>query len=85
LIPGRDHDVAGAGMIYGGYSSDLRQAQRASGQPPQELELVFELNYGFAVFPWLHVQPDLQYVVRPGGTGNIPDALVVALQVDVPI
>jgi porin len=85
LIPGRDHDVTGAGMIYGGYSSDLRQAQRASGQPPQELELVFELNYGFAVFPWLRVQPDLQYVVRPGGTGNIPDALVVALQVDVPI
>lgn len=28
-------------------------------------------------------QPDLQYVFRPGGTGRIPDALVLDAQVAV--
>jgi porin len=31
----------------------------------------------------LYFQPDLQYVFRPGGTGRIPDALVLGAQVAV--
>jgi porin len=29
------------------------------------------------------VQPDLQYIIRPGGTGNIPDAFVLGAQIGV--
>jgi len=41
------------------------------------LELTYRLRFrGNAFF----VQPDLQYIIRPGGTGQIPDALVAGLQ-----
>ena len=39
-------------------------------------------RYGEAraqVAPWLSLRPNLQYVIRPGGTGEIPDAFVVGL------
>jgi carbohydrate-selective porin OprB len=26
------------------------------------------------------VQPDLQYIINPGGTGKVPNALVVGFQ-----
>ena len=29
---------------------------------------------------WLQVQPDLQYIINPGGTGKIPNALVLGFQ-----
>jgi len=28
-------------------------------------------------------EPDLQYIIRPGGTGNIPNAFVVGAQVGI--
>jgi carbohydrate-selective porin OprB len=28
----------------------------------------------------MQVQPDLQYIVNPGGTGKIPNALVLGFQ-----
>lgn len=85
LIPGREHDVTGLAMLYGNYSSALQASQRVSGQPVQEYETVLELNYEFSPVQWFQVQPDIQYVIRPGGTGDIGDALVFALQINVPI
>jgi porin len=82
-IPGRDHDVALFGAIWGELSRDLREAQRAAGEAPQTDELVLEFGYDVQLAPWLHVQPDLQWVHRPGGTGTIPDAVVLGLQVAV--
>ena len=45
---------------------------------------VLEWNYTFrfknsAFF----FEPDMQYIIRPGGTGNIPNALVVGAQVGI--
>jgi porin len=40
---------------------------------------VVELDYGIAVASWLQVRPNLQYVIRPGGTGKIADAFVIGL------
>ena len=47
----------------------------------QDQETVLEWNYTFrfrngAFF----FEPDVQYIIRPGGTGNIPNALVVGAQ-----
>jgi porin len=46
-------------------------------------EAVLELNYMYNATPWLHVQPDVQGVIRPDGTGLVSDALVLALQVGI--
>jgi porin len=32
------------------------------------------------VTKWFTFQPNVQFVVRPGGTGTIPNALVLGLQ-----
>lgn len=45
----------------------------------QTYERIVELDYNVQVAPWLSVRPSLQYVIRPGATGGIPDAFVVGL------
>jgi hypothetical protein len=44
------------------------------GQCLASYESVVEMDYGIAVTPWLQVRPNLQYVIRPGGTGQVPNA-----------
>lgn len=82
-LPTRRQDVAMFGVLYGGFSPALRDAQRAAGLAEQDFEMVLEWSYVIQVTPWLQLQPDLQYVIRPGGTGDIPDALVVGAQIAV--
>jgi porin len=86
IFRSRPRDVAGFGVIYGHFSSDLRNAERlAQRLDPtvgvKQEETVFEWNYTFrfkngAFF----FEPDLQYIIRPGGTGNIPNAFVIGAQ-----
>lgn len=37
-------------------------------------EIVLEATYDIEVTPWLHVQPDAQYIIRPGTTGDLDNA-----------
>jgi polyphosphate glucokinase len=82
-------DSCGLGIVYGHFSHDLRDAQQqAQMMDPavgvQDYEMAIELTYRFnfagrAVF----VQPDLQYIIRPGGTGKYDDAVVLGVQVGI--
>ncbi len=45
----------------------------------QTYESIAEIDYNVQIAPWLAVRPNLQYVVRPGGTGKIPNAMVIGL------
>jgi porin len=74
LVPGRDKDTAGFALYYGGFSRDL---------PGQTYELVFEWTYAIALARWLTVQPDLQYVINPGGRSSVGNAVVVGAQLAV--
>jgi len=50
----------------------------------QSHETVLGLTYRLALLKSaLYVQPDLQYIFRPGGNGRISDALVLGAQVAV--
>lgn len=92
LFPARDADTTVFGLAWGAFSDDLARRQRRgqrSGRRvrgPQDDELVLELGHRFALapwLPWLTVQPDVQYVVDPAGTGDIPDALALGVQLAV--
>ena len=74
LVPGRDEDAAIFALYYGGFSRDL---------PGQTYELVLEWAYAMAVTRWLTVQPDLQYVINPGGRSSVGNAVVVGAQLAV--
>jgi porin len=81
--------VIGLGVVYGHFSDDLQNFQQRPQQMDpnvgvQSHETVMELTYRLALLKSaLYFQPDLQYVFRPGGTGRIPDALVLGAQVGV--
>jgi porin len=87
-IPRRDNDIAAFGVVYGQWSSDLRRSQRLARQAGvpttvQDYEMVLEWTYVAQVARWLSVQPNVQYVIKPGASSAIPNALVLGVQVSV--
>jgi porin len=89
IFPLRPRDIIGLGVVYGHFSNDLQNSQERAQRSGSNLgvqshETVLELTYRLALLKSaLYVQPDLQYVFRPGGTGQIADALVLGAQVAV--
>lgn len=89
IFPSRPRDIVGLGIVYGHFSNDLQDSQQQAQQLDpnvgvQSHETVLELTYRLALLKSaLYLQPDLQYVFRPGGTGRISDALVLGAQVAV--
>src|SRR5262249_4538016 len=83
LVPGRDRDVLGLFGLYGHFSPDLRRSQVVRQEAGMEHEAILELNYQYNITSWLYVQPAGQGVLRPSGTGRVPDALVLAAQIGV--
>lgn len=86
LLPGRDDDVCGVGVAYGQLSRALRDLGadanffNATSAPLPDYELVIEAEYQIQVCPGCAVQPGLQYILHPGGSRAIDDALVVSLR-----
>ena len=74
LFPGRARDVTAFGIILGKFSDKLAG---------QGTETVLELNHRLQVGPWLYITPDIQYVIKPNGRSNIPDALVLGVEASV--
>ena len=72
----RPNDVIALGLSYTNISSDLAALQeaqrRATGinTPIANYEGLIELTYIAQITPWWSLQPDLQYIINPGG--NVP-------------
>jgi porin len=85
MFDARPRDGVGLAAASGYFSEELQEAQE-NGQlagPPggQDNETVIELSYRFdfrksAFF----FQPDLQYIIQPGGTSHLGNALVLGAQ-----
>ena len=71
LIPNRNQDNTGFGLLIGEFSDDL---------PDQDFEMVIELTYKMQALKWLVVQPQMQYVVHPSGNSDIDNALVLGFK-----
>jgi porin len=73
LIPGREDDTFGVGVGYARISRDARaldfDAVAFAGvpMPVRSSEALIEVTYQAQVIPGWTVQPDFQYVFRPGG------------------
>jgi len=86
----RPHDQIGFGATYYDVSKGLtrtEQLEAALGTPlaggargVQTHAAVLELNYGMEVSPGLLVLPELEYFIRPGGTGAVPNAFLVGVK-----
>jgi porin len=88
-FPGRDNDSAGIDFGIGKVSTRASGLVQDSGAARPTTEELFELTYQAQVLPWLVVQPDIQYVVNPGGgvidpndsTHNLRNELVMGARV----
>ncbi len=76
LFPNRNDDNTAFGFAYGSLSDDLDN---------KDYELMLELTHTFQATPWLQIQPDMQWIVHPGGSSDIPNALVLGMQMVVDI
>ena len=77
---GRSRDRLIFGTTYGKLSDDYADEQEALGNGRPDYEWIFELGYRFQLTKFAYIQPDIQYVVQPGGTGDIADATVIGMQ-----
>ena len=85
----RPDDVLTLGVAYAHISGQAALSDRLAGPatPVRDHEAVVELSYAASIRPGWTVQPDLQYVLHPGGNvadpirgGVIGDALVLGLR-----
>ena len=93
-LPGRDNDVAGIGFgvarISGTAGALDRDTRFYTGQayPVRTTETFIEATYAAQIAGWWQVQPDVQYIIRPGGGienparpgSRIGDAFVLGLR-----
>jgi porin len=74
MIPTRDNDRFGLGYFYTEWSdtvlTDVLGVNNAQG---------VELFYSIEIAPWLHVTPDLQVLIDPGGVSDRETAIVCGI------
>lgn len=77
LVPRRPEDKTLLGVVYGKFSQDFARQVEAAGNGHPDYELVLEGAYRFQFTKFFFVQPDIQFINKPFGTGRIDDVLVV--------
>jgi porin len=101
-ITNRPDDTLALGMGYGHLSSQVtaydrdvaiftHQADPNAFTPVRTSETFIELTYQYQVHPWWQLQPDIQYVINPGGgivnpddpTRRIGNELVLGLRTNI--
>ncbi|HEY9173894.1 MAG TPA: carbohydrate porin [Verrucomicrobiae bacterium] len=86
LLPGRDADTVGVAFVCGWLSNDYRQFARDANAvagttaPLPDYEMVLETAYNFVVRPGWTLQPCIEYIIHPGGSAEIENALVLGLR-----
>ena len=72
VIPKRDRDTLGIGYYFMKMSNSL--APRLALKSEQGVEAF----YDFEITPWMHLSPNLQVIIDPGGGAGNPDVAIVA-------
>jgi porin len=79
LIPGRPNDKVGFAAAYARVGDNAHGLDADTGMfgnfyyPVRSSEVMIEMMYQTQLKPWLTVQPDLQFIVNPGGGVLNPD------------
>jgi porin len=88
----RPYDSCGIATGYNRIAGNVENAERAyiashpgSGFGVQSNEFVEEIFYSFDVFHGANIQPDLQYIINPGGYHSATNMWVFGLQLSVPL
>jgi porin len=77
IFPGRNDDVFGVGVTHSGISSEASSLSERARGPRYTSETLIEATYAAKITPWLTLQPDFQYIINPGATGSVRNAVVI--------
>lgn len=87
MIPSRDEDMAGLGVVYARISRDIVRRERLDANVNgteysaySSHETMLEAFYTLQIAKWWTVQPDVQWIFNPGGRESVPDAVVATLR-----
>ena len=80
VIAARPDDQLGLGVAVASLGRKGRQAIFDAGGDPASREINIELTYYADITEWLSVQPDLQYIISPGGDDAVDDAFVAGVR-----
>ncbi len=83
ITPGRSDDQVGLSFASANFGDRYNRSRTLADRPAANRELVIEAVYNAVLAPWLSMQPDVQYVVDPGGSPELADALVIGLRVKI--
>jgi porin len=83
LFPALENDELGLAVALARNGSQFIELQRQDAVPVTGTETTVELTYLVQIGKHLALQPDLQYVMRPGTDPTRKDALAVALRFEI--
>lgn len=83
LVPGRDNDTAGVAFGYAQLSSGAQGGIASDGGTPAGAEMALELTYQAEITPCFIVQPDVQYIINPGGATDLQNGFVIGCRASV--
>lgn len=76
VLENRENDILGFGLNRIHVSDRYREH---SSRINKEAEYNIELNYSYYPTKWAMLRPNIQYVVNPGATSHVDNALVLGL------
>jgi porin len=65
------------------FGDPFRHGAAFAGDPLNRREVIIEATYRAPVSAWLNLQPDLQFLINPGGQLATANALIVGLRGEV--
>jgi porin len=74
FFEGREEDIIGVGL------TKVEFKNGTGSVTDYTYETAIETFYRYEITPWASIQPDLQYISNPGGTGNNRDAFVAGFR-----
>src|SRR5690606_30612673 len=83
LFPGRNNDRTVFFATFGKFSDDYAAERIAAGAGDPVYVLVLGVGQRFEVSKCAYIRPDRRCIIRPGGTGDVDNALVAGVQVGV--
>ncbi|MBL4894192.1 MAG: carbohydrate porin, partial [Emcibacter sp.] len=79
-LTARPDDQLGLAFGWARAGDSFKQIIFDSGQQPANGEFNFELTYHYKISDNISIQPDIQYVINPGSSHALKDALVIGIR-----
>ncbi len=76
-------DQLGVAVTSAVHSNRYLRTLRSAGTSVDRGELAFELTWSMPLKSWLRVQPDVQYILNPGMTPSLRNALLLGTRVEI--